>query len=191
MSALRTRPAFRSCLPILLLFLLTAPAFANSITIGTLTYVGWGTWGNPPKAMMILQLNTSGMIFDSYVLALPYSLAFDTQVFGWDAGQFLTIPPTSIPIDPPHYCPCEVIVFTMTLLNTGPFRLANGQLFNPSSSITVMLEPLPGQTYLQYGQSVNIVLTSQPTPVPEPTSLALFGSGALGIAAAAWRKWRR
>jgi hypothetical protein len=190
MSALRLRPARRSWLLLLLLFLLTAPAFADSMTIGTLTYVGWGTWGNPSKSMMILQLSTPGPIFDSHMSEMPYSLVFETQVFGWNAGLFQTNPPTYMPIDPPHYCPCEAIVFTMSLLNNYPFRLANGQWFNPNSTITVTLEPLPGQTYLQYGQSVNIVLTSQPTPVPEPTSLLLFGSGLLGIATAAWRRLR-
>jgi hypothetical protein len=167
--------------------LLTAPAFANSITIGSATYLGHGSWGNPSKTMLLVQLDTRGLIFDNYVPGLPYSLLFEVNVDGW-TGLLATDLPTGILIDPPHYCPCEAIVFTMSLVGTGPFRLANGQLFNPNSTITVTIEPLPGQTYVQYGQTVNIVLTSQSTPTPEPTSLLLFGSGALGIAAAAWRK---
>ena len=105
---------------------------------------------------------------------------------GW--GRVETNPPISIFIDPPYFCPCETIVFTMSLLNTFPFRLANGHLFTPNSTITVVLEPLPGQPYVQQGQTVNVVLTSQPTPTPEPASLLLFGSGLLGIAVAAWRR---
>jgi len=112
------------------------------------------------------------------------------QVLGWNAGVFTTMPPPyAQPIIPPHFCPCEAVVFTMTLLNPGPFRLANGQLFDPNTTINMILEPLPGQTYLQYGQTFSIVLTSVPSPVPEPGTWLLFASGLLGLAAVARGKW--
>lgn len=187
MSAVHSRPALRNWLLLLFLVLLTEPAFADSITIGTATYIGSGSWGHPSKTMLAVYLDTRGLIFDSYMPSLPYSLLFDVNVYGW-TGLMATDPPTGILIDPPHFCPCEAVVFTMSLVSTGPFRLANGDLFNPTSTITVTIEPLPGLTYVQYGQSVNIVLTSQPTPTPEPASLFLFGSGAIGIAAATWRR---
>jgi hypothetical protein len=189
-SALRSRPALRKWLLLLVLVVLTDPALADSITIGTATYIGHGSWGHPSKTMLAVYLDTRGLIFDSSMPSLPYSLLFDMNVYGW-TGWIATDPPTGILIDPPHYCPCEAVVFTMSLVGTGPFRLANGHVFNPTSTITVTIESLPGQTYVQYGQSVNIVLTSQPTPTPEPGSLFLFGSGTIGIAAATWRRRHR
>jgi hypothetical protein len=125
-SALHSRPALRNWLLLLFLVLLTEPAFADSVTIGTATYIGNGSWGHPSKTMLAVYLDTRGLIFDSYVPSLPYSLLFDVDVYGW-TGWMAT-------------------------------------------------------------QSVNIVLTSQPAPTPEPSSLFLFGSGAIGIAAAMWRR---
>jgi hypothetical protein len=183
MSALLSWPAVRRWPLLFVLFLLTAPAFANSITIGSLTFLGTSDATSPHKPMFLLELNTQGVTFDSYAPEWPYPLFFEAQVFGWDAGVFTTMPPPfAPPIIPPHFCPCEAVVFTMTLLNPGLFRLANGQLFDPNTTITLILEPPPGQTYLQYEQTFSIVLTSVPEPVPEPGTLLLFASGLLGLA---------
>jgi hypothetical protein len=76
----------------------------------------------------------------------------------------------------------------MSLMNPYPFRLANGEVFNPNTTITLILEPLPGQTYLQYGQTFPIVLTSVPEPVPERGTLLLFASGLLGLAGVVRRR---
>jgi len=159
-------PAVRRFFVLGLFCLLTTPVFADSITIGSITFLSQGTWGNPRKSIVEIQLDTTGVTYDAYALGLPYSLLLNINVFGWDTGPLATIPSSGMLVDPPHFCPCESAVFVMTLL------------FNPVTTFTITMEPLPGQTYLQPGQTVAIVLTSVPTPVPEPASLLLLCSGA-------------
>lgn len=190
MSGLMSWPAVRRWPLLFALLLLTAPVFADSITIGSLTYVGTGVPDSPRKAKFELYLNTEGLTFYRDFPHWPVPLILDVQVFGWDAGVFQTIPATGALLDPPHYCPYEGVVFNMSLLETYPFRLANGKLFIPSPTLTVSFYPLPGQTYLQTGQSVAIVLNSLPSPVPEPASLLLFANGLLATAGVVWRKRR-
>jgi PEP-CTERM motif len=194
MSVLKSWLASRRWPLLFALLLLTAPVFADSITIGSLTYVGTGVPDSPRKAKFELYFNTEGLTFYNGFPGGPVPLVLDVQLFGWDAGVFSTIPglgtATGALLDPPHYCPCEAVVFNMSLLETYPFRLANGKLFIPSPTITVSFYPLPGQTYLQTGQSVAIVLNSLPSPVPEPASLLLLANGLLATAGVVWRKRR-
>jgi PEP-CTERM motif-containing protein len=190
MSALLSWPTLRRWPLLFALLLLTAPAFADSITIGSLTFLDSDNPSNPQRAFFLLQLNTQGLTFNGRT-GLPVPLVFDVQAygFGW-YGPFSTIPPTNTYLFPPYFCPCGEAVFNLSLLYPYPFRLANGKLFIPNPNITVGLYALPGQTYLQYGQSVAIVLNSKPSLAPEPASLLLFASGLLATAGVVWRKRR-
>lgn len=190
MSALMSWQTVRRGAQLFVLLLLTAPAFADSITIGSVTFLGSGDPNVPHKAVFLLQLNTEGLTFDEHIPGMPYAMVFDVQFSGWDLGLFTTLPATNTYLFPPYFCPCEAAIFNMTLFGAWPFRLANGQLFTPTPTLTVGLYALPGQTYLQPRQSVPIVLNSLPSPVPEPASLLLFASGLLATAGAVWRKHR-
>ena len=107
-------PAVRRFAVLGLFCLLTTPVFADSITIGSITFLSQGTWGDPRRSIVTIQLDTTGITYDAYALGLPYSLVFNMNVFGWDTGPLTTIPPTGMLVDPPHFCPCESAVFVMT-----------------------------------------------------------------------------
>jgi hypothetical protein len=188
MSTLMLRRTGRPWLLLLPFLLLAASAFGDSITIGTLTFLGFGTPGQPAKAAFEIYLDTSGMTYDS-TLGLPYSLDFDVTAYGWDEGVFHTWGPTSGFFLAPHFCPCEEATVNLTLLYTSSFKLADGRTFYPSPSITATMYAPPGQPYLHDGQSMTLVLNSIPSPVPEPASLVLFANGVLAMSGILW--WRR
>ena len=58
MPALPSWPAVRRWLLLFLLVLFTAQAFATSITIGTLTFLGTSDPSDPHKPMFVLALHT-------------------------------------------------------------------------------------------------------------------------------------
>jgi len=64
-----SRPTWRRWAVLALLGLVAAPAFADSI--GSLTLLSAGTWGNPMKPVTALQLNTAGMTFDAMIPGMP------------------------------------------------------------------------------------------------------------------------
>jgi hypothetical protein len=153
-----------------LLLLLSTPALADSITIGTFTYVGTNPQG----------LSTYQAVFNSGVTAEPLffpvvvlGFQFGAQTLGpFDSSNTITLGPGPGILN----CPCSFVSFTPVLSQSSPtftFLLANGQLFNALSASTSIILPLPGETLVQPGQSVPITLTA----VPEPSTALLVGIG--------------
>jgi hypothetical protein len=176
----------------------TRPVLGDSITIGELVYRGTS---EPPGAMthVELYLNTQGITFDPYVPNLPYPLTFNgvLAIQGENPGDWVTVYtgsfttiPSNVGLVPPNsafICPCTGIRLTLTLQSYLPttFLLADGHTFTMKPGVVVTLVPPSGKTFLQFGQTAPIVVTSV---VPESATLFLVGSGLLSIAVVA--RWK-
>ncbi len=164
-----------------LLLLLTAPAFADSIDIGTLSYLGLNSQGISQYQVVI---NTNG------ITAAP--IMFDIGIGNDQGGAALGPYNTTLPINIIYLgagipsCPCTSltfgVIFDLSSLPTT-FQLANGKSFTPITTTNSTILPLPGQTFIQPGQSVPILITS----VPEPATVSLMGIGMICLIA----QWRR
>jgi hypothetical protein len=160
---------------LLSLLLLTASAWANSITIGELEYLSTSHGVSGYK----LILDTTG------ITALP--LTFVNAILSVGGGQESTGPITSatLPIlflgghglKLPS-CPCSSLRLQLVLPGNMPFTitLANGQLFTTNHVDVTLLLPLSG-AHLRPGASVPITLTA----VPEPETWALMTTGLVAL----------
>jgi hypothetical protein len=161
-------------------------AFADSITVGTLTFLGYNSQGLSEFQMSFI--STAG------ITAEPLNFEVAILVNGGSADDhFVT---TSEPVTflemggpatglPP--CPCGslgvLLFFDNAYDDPFTFLLANGEPFKAyHQNISTML-PLPGQDFIQIKQSAPITITS----VPEPATLLLF---AVGLTPIAWCTFR-
>ena len=167
------RRFFLPILPVVLLLFLPSAAFANSLPIGTLTYLGENSQG---ASQYRIQIDTTGITaepFTNLVAEVGGKLGAGTIGIPTTAGF------TQIISEGFTNCPCTSFFFALFLsdIPSHPvtFLLANGQSFTAYSKDISTLLPLEGETFLQPGQSVPIVLTA----VPEPGTLFLTCSGIL------------
>jgi len=158
-------------LPFALLLSLSSTAFADSLAIGTLTYLGENSQG---ASQFEIRIDTTG------ITAKPFT-NLSAEVGGIDGQAGIGIPTTAgfteIFTNRVSDCPCTSFFFGLFLSNNSQpvtFLLANGQPFGKNISI---LLPLPGETFLQPGQTEPISLTA----VPEPGTLFLTCSGILAL----------
>lgn len=167
-----------------LLLLLTAPAFADSIDIGTLSYLG-------PNAQGFSQYQV--LINTNRITAAPimFDIGIGTDQGSAELGPYNTTLPLNLlfhggPSQGLPPCPCASIGFSVVFdLSSLPttFLLANGKSFTPLTSTNSTILPLPGQTFILPGQSVPILITS----VPEPATVSLMGIGMICLIA----QWKR
>jgi PEP-CTERM motif len=163
----------------------TGAAWANSITIGQLQYLGT----NPQRISAFkVTLDPTGVT--SMQLSL-FNLTLSVNGVSQSAGA-LTTPTTLLFVGGPDQalpsCPCAMVglqIFLSAGSKPVTLQLANGELFTTAASTTLQLIPPGERRVLEPGDSVPITLTS----VPEPSTLALIGTG-LSMTACRFRRNR-
>jgi hypothetical protein len=156
----------------------TGAAWANSITIGRLQYLGTNPQGvSAFKAI----LDPTGVT--STQLSI-FNLTLSVNGSSQSTGP-ITTPTTLLFVGGPDHplpaCPCAMVGLQLFLsADNKPvsFRLANGELFTTAGSASFLLVSPTGQRVLEPGNSVPITLTA----VPEPGTLALIGTGLAVVA---------
>jgi len=164
----------RRCLTLLMMVgCVTCAAWANSITIGQLQYLGTNPEGISAFKVIV---DPTGVTSTQLSLAnLTVSLKGISQSTG-----AITTPITLLFVGgrdhPLPACPCAMVGMQLFLsANNKPvtLRLANGELFKTAGSASFTLIPPTGHSVLEPGNSIPVTLTS----VPEPTTLGLIGTG--------------
>ena len=150
----------------------TSAAWANSVTIGQLQYLGTNAQRISafkvildPTGVTSAQLNLSNL-----PLAVKGSLQSAGAIMTPTTLLFLGGPGLALPS-----CPCQVATLNIFLSNNNkPIRLslANGQFLTVPGLTTIALTS-PGGRNLEPGATVPVTLTA----VPEPGSIALMTTG--------------
>jgi hypothetical protein len=159
-----------------LFLVLTGAAWANSITIGQLTYLGTSNGVSDYQ----LKLDTTG------ITASPLTLVNSILSVGGQHENTGQITSTSVilftggaGLGLPS-CPCNSIGVQLVFSSTGQpftFMLANGTSFTSYGTVDLTLLRADDH-HLEPGDTVPITLTE----VPEPWSLALVGTGLAALA---------
>lgn len=147
-----------------LVILLAAPLFADSITIGTLTYLGTNSAGYSSYSV---NFDTTGVTAHPFELNLALGGSFGP----FSSVQELTLGPGPGIIN----CPCTAVEISIYFPSSQPptLQLVSGSLFHPLPITNSFILPLAGQMFIQPGQSVLIEITA----VPEPGTMLLVASG--------------
>lgn len=157
---------------LVLLCAATSAAWANSVTIGQLQYLGTNAQSISafkvildPTGVTSAQLNLTNL-----TLAVKGSLQSAGPIMTPTTLLFLGGPGLALPS-----CPCQLVTLNIFLSNNNkPVRLslANGQFLTVPGLTTIVLKS-PGGRNLEPGATVPVTLTA----VPEPGTIALMSTG--------------